>query len=427
MAWKRPTLRELIERVENDMKSRLTNNTSILYVSILKILARVIAGASHLILGLLENLLTYLMPDTTDAEFIDRFAYIYGVEKIPASFSSGVVVFTGENAFEIPSGTELYFGGAEYETTEDKTIVNGFALVPIQAIETGDSFNLSSAENLSMTDPNENIDEIIHTGIYDLYYDTLSGGTFTIGDIITNSSRDGIGHIIDTAVNYLQIIILTGEFLDNDEFESGSVSAVVDGTAINKNVISGGADEEGTESLRNRLLQRIQEQPAGGAVHDYKRWAMEVTGVGAAWVYPITPSIGSVTIIIKAMGSEPVPSTALLSSVSDYLAERKPVSAVNVVAPIVASIIDMTISITPNSTTIQQAIIANVQQFFQTIGAPNEAVLNSQLRNAISTTGINNFLITSLLKDSSSISVTSDIAMTNYQYPILGTITFNSL
>lgn len=50
--------------------------------------------------------------------------------------------------------------------------------------------------------------------------------------------------------------------------------------------MGGGADIESLSRLLARLIQRVQYPPAGGAPHDYVRWANEVPGITRAWCYP---------------------------------------------------------------------------------------------------------------------------------------------
>lgn len=49
--------------------------------------------------------------------------------------------------------------------------------------------------------------------------------------------------------------------------------------------MSGGTNIESLDSVRSRLLFRVQYPPAGGAAHDYIRWAKEVSGVTRAWCF----------------------------------------------------------------------------------------------------------------------------------------------
>jgi uncharacterized phage protein gp47/JayE len=60
--------------------------------------------------------------------------------------------------------------------------------------------------------------------------------------------------------------------------------------------LSGGADTEGVEAWRARILARISEPPQGGADFDYVQWALEVPGVTRAWCSPQEQGPGTVVV-----------------------------------------------------------------------------------------------------------------------------------
>jgi len=69
---------------------------------------------------------------------------------------------------------------------------------------------------------------------------------------------------------------------------SGAVTQVVElGTAV-----------ETDDSLRTRMLAAYQAQARGGAVDDYKLWALNATGVTRAWVKPMGAGPGSVVVYV---------------------------------------------------------------------------------------------------------------------------------
>lgn len=79
-------------------------------------------------------------------------------------------------------------------------------------------------------------------------------------------------------------------------------------TAVtNMEAVTGGTEEESDESLIQRILEQDQNQGDNftGCVADYKRWAMEVPGVGSATVIPAQDDSGLVTIIITDSNGDP--------------------------------------------------------------------------------------------------------------------------
>ncbi|MDP2786597.1 MAG: baseplate J/gp47 family protein [Pseudomonadota bacterium] len=104
-----------------------------------------------------------------------------------------------------------------------------------------------------------------------------------------------------------------------------SAPSGVNGTAIGS-AMTGGADIETDAELRTRLIDLIRNPPSGGAAHDYVRWAGEMAGVDLAWCYPLRRGIGTVDVVIMPEGGG-IPAPSLVTEVSDYIADLRPVTA----------------------------------------------------------------------------------------------------
>lgn len=99
-------------------------------------------------------------------------------------------------------------------------------------------------------------------------------------------------------------------------------------------VVTTGADAETTASYRQRILDRFQKRPQGGAYADYEQWGEEAEGI--ANVYPYTSICpGQVDVYVES-ATEPdgIPTTAQLQAVLDIinldqngLATRRPATA----------------------------------------------------------------------------------------------------
>ncbi|OCR25313.1 tail protein [Pseudomonas syringae] len=97
---------------------------------------------------------------------------------------------------------------------------------------------------------------------------------------------------------------------------SGSLSLIspplgIDSSAQLIAPTTGGEDQEKPESLLARLLEIIQNPPAGGAVYDYRRWAKEVDGITDALVLPKKRGAGTVDVVVTA--SDGLPSAEAIS------------------------------------------------------------------------------------------------------------------
>ena len=117
-------------------------------------LARVHAGAVHSLYGYLGWLAQQMMPDTAESVFLDRFAGIWGVLRVPAAFAAGDVTLTGNAGAVAPAGTVLRRAdGATYTLSADATLTFGTAIVEVAATEAGAAGNATVGTSLQLVQP----------------------------------------------------------------------------------------------------------------------------------------------------------------------------------------------------------------------------------------------------------------------------------
>lgn len=358
MPFTRPSLQTIVDRIESDIEQRLTGNIPLLQVAFLRILARVFAGAIHVLYGWLAWLANQLFYDTAEDNMLDRHARLWGLTRKAATFSVGSVDFTGTNGTNIPVKTLLTDpNGIQFETTTGIIISGGVATAAATASEPGESGNIAAATVLELVEP-------------------ITG--------------------VDTAE------AATGGF-------------------------TGGQDEETDNELKARIYSRISTPPAGGTAQDFETWAKEVDGIANAWAFANTPSIGWVTVVCKASGSNPVPTAPKLAEVDTYISARMPITTNLSVVAIDDKDIDMTIDITlatgASQADTEAAITANLESYFDDTAEPGVDVLISGLRNAISTTGVADYEITAISKGGVPQSI-DDISMSGFEYAVLDVITY---
>lgn len=159
MAFERPTLAELVDRIQQDFVSRLPLEGSVLRRSMVQVLARVVAGAAHLLHGHLEYQARQIFPDTADENNVLRWGALFGIERLAPTFASGSVAFTGTNGTVIPAGTVLVRAdGEEYTTDADVTIASGTATAAVTASEAGEAGNADVATALTLESPISGVD-----------------------------------------------------------------------------------------------------------------------------------------------------------------------------------------------------------------------------------------------------------------------------
>lgn len=151
MAFKRPTLPELLTRIDQDLLSRLPGAQAELAVRMTKALAAADAGAVHGLYGYLQWLERQLFPETCDNE--NLHLHSAGVPRRMASRAVGRVRFQGSDDAVIAADTALQMDGREYRTTEEVKIEGGQAVAGVQAVEAGAAGDQDAGVQLRLVSP----------------------------------------------------------------------------------------------------------------------------------------------------------------------------------------------------------------------------------------------------------------------------------
>lgn len=135
--------------------------------------------------------------------------------------------------------------------------------------------------------------------------------------------------------------------------------------------ITGGADEEGVDSIRERVLSRKRATPMGGAGCDYHTWAREVPGVTRAWVYPKELGRGTVTIrIMRDNDVDPFPGPADLANTFAYIDERCNVGMESIVVSPIDDPVHYQIRLMPDTPSIRAAVEAELRDLHLRVATP---------------------------------------------------------
>ena len=157
--------------------------------------------------------------------------------------------------------------------------------------------------------------------------------------------------------------------------------AVIDGNAI-----TGGADLESDESLRERLLNNFSSPPQGGNANDYITWAREVAGVSRAWSYPLEGGLGNVAVrfMMDDIYADGIPLAADVTAVNDYIDVLMPAGTILTVVAPTAVPLDFTIHVSPDTTETRAAVEAELKDLILRDSQPNGDILLSRINEAIS-------------------------------------------
>lgn len=316
MAFRRPTLPQLVDRAAADIASRLPGADASLRRSAVEVFARVLAAGQSGLYGYLDFLAKNLLPDTSIDEFLLRQASIWGIAQKAAAAATGNVVATGTNGTAIPLGSILQRSdGAQFSTNAAAVIAAGTATIAVTAVVAGASGNTVAATQLTFAAP-------------------IAG------------------------MNNL---------------------ATVDNAGLGS-----GADIETIDSLRQRLLRRIQQPPQGGAGTDYVAWSLMQPGVTRAWLFPWAQGLGTVTLIFVMDGrANIIPLPADVTAVQAALNLLRPVTAGVIVAAPIPVACDFNIHLNPSTAAIRSAVTAAITDLIAREAIPGGTIYKSHIDQAI--------------------------------------------
>lgn len=152
MAYVRPTLAELYERIKADAEGRLTSDVKIAPSSLWGVFSIVIAGASFLVSGFLDWISKQQFVDTADETGLTRWGAIYGVPRKSPTFATGTVEFTGTAATVVASGTQVQNSAGGVYLTQAAFTIGTSTSVAAEATISGIIGNTDDAE-LSLVSP----------------------------------------------------------------------------------------------------------------------------------------------------------------------------------------------------------------------------------------------------------------------------------
>ncbi len=298
-----------------------------------------------------------VFPDTADTQYLEKHANLHRLSRKAATTAMGAATFIGTPGAAIALGTEM------------KT-VGGVSLVTSEA------------------------------GVISPIADG-AGGTAVVP--VQASSTGTSGNLI------------AGTALTCTSAPGGVQSAASLTTAT-----TGGTDAETDAELLARVLDVLRNPPAGGNKADWRRWALAVDGVSAAYVFPLRRGLGTVDLCITSAGG--LPSAEILAACTAYLDSVRPATASDflVLAPSLRPQ-DVHAQVRLSGLTLAQAlaaIITALAAYFDTL-EPGDPVYLSRIETAISgVDGVVDRVVTS---------PAANVAMGALEWARLGNVTLELL
>lgn len=189
------------------------------------------------------------------------------------------------------------------------------------------------------------------------------------------------------------------------------ITGVTSTVTVDSSGITGGADEEANDDLRNRILTRKRQPPHGGADFDYVNWMKECSGVTRAWCYPNYSGNGTIALaFVYDNATTLIPTESQASDMLEYLEEHTdPSSGETVGMPVTALPgvyimsstalvysggtntgvtfeeleVNLTIELYPNTEAVQDAVTSELEALVLSDGGPGQTIRLSRISEAI--------------------------------------------
>jgi uncharacterized phage protein gp47/JayE len=165
--------------------------------------------------------------------------------------------------------------------------------------------------------------------------------------------------------------------------------AGVNTSATVSTAIVGGVDEETKESMRSRLIERLQNPPQGGARRDYEQWALAVAGVTRCWVFVpgesgVMPGFVKVLFATDNASGGSIPDAAAVTALQTALDAKRPATATVQVSAPIAFPVNFTMQLWPSTDEVKAAVTAELKDLLIQKGGPNGTIYLSHIHEAIS-------------------------------------------
>lgn len=322
MAFTRPTLTELVNRVCTKINTYVENANAFVRQSVFNVWAKIIA-AMHLDLYIyMDQMAKNFFVTTADINGLMERGSDIGVFRKKASFATGYITISGTAGISIPNGTLFTtISEQQYKTTADVVIASGGTVsVQIMAVSSGKNGNQDAGTEFTLVNP--------------------------IVGVTPTATADEMG-------------------------------------------ITGGADIEGTEEYRARILLAMRNEVGAGDTLFYEKAALSRPGVTRAKAYRTYAGAGTVgvTFLMENTYPDGIPQSGDIAEMKEYLESIAPadLNELVVFAP-TPTVINIVINdLRPDTLAMKSAIDDSLTALFNGYDF-GETVYRGQIETAIGST-----------------------------------------
>lgn len=330
MPFDRPTVQEILSRIQGDVKGVLVDFDPYAPRTTTLALITALTAQSHELNGRLERAARNHFGDTAEFDELERLAAQEGLTRQLGAKAQGYVRFALSDEI-VPAPTAGLFlvnaEGARYVALTFPWVSSLGSYVPqVEAVLSGEAYNTAAGASIDLEEP--------FAGI-----------------------AAGLGQVRPAP----------------DE-------------------IAGGSNGEGQEAFRDRYLEHKRRAPQGGTLTDFKRWVFDSIPGGWTRVFVVKPVTGSNLIQIYAVNdAADVAGIAINRGAGDYTTafnyidadHRRPLCAdVQVDSPTLVNL-SPSITLSPNTTPVQDAVKQEIINFLIRTTSIGGTLIYSQLAEVV--------------------------------------------
>ena len=316
------TAAEVENRAQTDVQRELPESNPFLKNSWLLALVTSFANRVFDFYLQLKAAISENFPDTATDTFLERWAAIWGKQRIAATQATGSIVATGTATTSVVVGTVFTGSEGNYTSTSSATIsaqqisVSGI----VRSGQTATATTVSAhglANNVLVT-----ISGAVETAYNIIAVITVTGLDTFEYQVAGTPTTPATGTILADFTS-ASVPVSSDDFGLSTNLAAGTeltlqspIVGVDDTLAVDFGAIGGGTDQETNSSLRDRMLSRIQDPVAHFNAADIIDQAKEVAGVTRVFVQEAGTVIGTAAITsITRTGNI---ATVTLTAVADF-------------------------------------------------------------------------------------------------------------
>lgn len=426
---------EVADRAKTDVKSNLPGSDPFLKNSFLGAIVTGFAGRIYDFYLQLQVLIQQIFPNTAGSPYVELWGNLKNINLLAATQASGNIAVTGTLAAPVAIGTSLTSSaGNTYLTTAAGNISN-YNLTPatvtfaggVVTVTTSAPHNLATNNNVTVSGASPSD----YNGLQTISVVDDTHFTYSIG---TSPSSPATG-TINVQINYVVLPVKSQGTGSVQNLASGSelvfttpVGGIDNSAYVLYDQVSGGTDTESDTAYQAQVIYAYQNPVSFFNDSAITQQCKQINGVTRVFVQDITPAVGQVTVyFMRDNDTNPIPTASEVQTVYNQLLLIKPghVSASDVIvsAPTPVPVNFVFSLISPKTASMEAAITANLQAFFQEGTTVGQNCLAYQYNSIIyrtidpnSGTPLNGFTLSS---------PSGDVSISSSQIATLGTVTFS--